>query len=199
LRGSGSRAGASGGDHAESADAAARALLGGVAGASARLVTAAPGRKRALRYTFNASLRAARLGAGLEDETDDEAADDRAGSGLVGDEGATGAHVTADVVESFGAVTEDAETDSARLVEEAGMKKAPGKPVPKRGMGPRFREWADKDLSQPLTAGLFAPAFDGRRALRPATARVPGRTTLHASVGGGGSVFARLAREESRR
>jgi hypothetical protein len=65
-------------------------------------------------------------------------------------------------------------------------------------MGSRFREWADKDLSQPLTAGLFAPAFDGRRALRPATARAPGRTTYHAAIGGSGSVFVRLEQEERR-
>lgn len=181
---------------------AARALLGGVAGASARLVTAAPARKRALRYTFNSTLREARMGAGLEDETDDEAVADGAvavGGGYA-EQGVDSSANADDVMGGGGGGGggAGAQPTETTAIEEAGRKKAPGKPVPKRGMGPRFREWEDKDAAQPLTAGLFVSAFDGRRALRPATARAPGRTTLHTAVGGGGDVFARLAKEAQR-
>lgn len=125
----------------------AAAVGGAGAGAvDAIKVPIGPARTKALRYTFNSSLRAARVAADLEDLTDDEedvrlgrvdvlrkkaaaAAKAAAGGGAGGiDEEAD------DDEEEVLEFRAGASSDVVDVVEEAGLKKAAGRAAPKRGV-----------------------------------------------------------------
>jgi hypothetical protein len=165
-------------------EASLRALLGGVGGASAHLVTAAPTQRRKLPFTFNPALRERRLAEGLEDDTDDEALDAGAvnekgeplrgepvptgaasvlaaaahGGGGGGGGGGTGDEGMAAERAAAGAEEEEGgEAAAVRrlLVQQSGRKRASTKPVGKRDMSASYHDWENKDLVNPAVPGFF--------------------------------------------
>lgn len=171
--------------HAEKDDLAksmVKDMLSGVKGtaAAAGLVTLQPAKKKKLRYTFNTALREQRLQTEVEDETDDEEEEEEVMR-------VDAAPVDESAVE---------EIDLSEQVEQAGMKKHPSKPLPKRGMSASYYDWQNKALAQPNSSGMFDPGFDGRLGNRGKQKMRPkGKTTKHQALGSHSGIFDRLDRE----
>jgi hypothetical protein len=133
------------------------ALLSGAGGASAKLVTLEPLKRKKMRYTFNTNLRQKRIADDLEDETDDEALEEeekrakasgaRAGAGAGAGAGSASMEDDDDGEDGAGEYEEKAQ--------RSGMYKNPDKPLPKREMTTEYYKWQNHDLANPGVPGLF--------------------------------------------
>jgi len=153
-------------------EAALRSILGGAGGASARLVTLEPVARRALPYTFNAPLRAARVEGAIEDDTDDEAAEraagakDERGELLHSEPAPTGAKTagTAPVFRGLAAAGDDgAGAGADGAPEPGGALRAFDKPVGKREMSSSYHAWQVLDKVNPVAGFYEVPAGKSRK------------------------------------
>jgi len=160
---------------AGASEAALREVLGGAGGASARLVTLEPAARRALPYTFNAELRAARFAGAVEDDTDDEAderaagAKDQRGELLHAEPAPTGAKTagTAPVFVGFAAAGDDGAADADGAPVPGGALRAFDKPVGKREMSSSYNTWKKLDEVNPVPGFYEVPAGKSRKPRKP--------------------------------
>jgi hypothetical protein len=141
-----------------------RGMLSGADGASARLVTLEPRKTRALPYTFNTELRAARIGAEIEDLTDDEAAEvedgakNERGELLHSEPVPTGERTfgTEPIFSGMAASDDDGTGGGADgpVVSGAALR-AFDKPVGKRDMSASYHAWTKLDKINPYKAGFY--------------------------------------------
>lgn len=141
-----------------------RSVLSGADGASARLVTLEPRKTRALPYTFNTELRAARIGGEIEDMTDDEAAEvedgakNERGELLHAEPVPTGERTfgTEPIFLGMAAADDDgAGAGADGPVQPGAALRAFDKPVGKRDMSASYHAWTKMDKINPYKAGFY--------------------------------------------
>jgi hypothetical protein len=158
----------------DASEADVRAVLGGAGGASAHLVTLAPRARRALPYSFNAELRAARRAGDIEDETDDDAEDVAAGARnergdlLHAEPVPTGAKTFGTAPIFAGLAGGDAGGGGGGggddAPQPAAATRAFDKPVGKREMSASYYDWQKIDEVNPHVAGFYdVPAGKNRK------------------------------------